>query len=416
MYVRRSLSAGALTAVALLGLVFHEGPVSAQSPRQVVVTAPIVQVEIDTNKPPTEGYNLDISIANAGDDTMETDVRLVEGPDGWQASLYHRVSAIAVNRVQVPAQGSINSLNFHFVLPPRTENGTYTFVLGFFDESGAGVAEVAYTVSVNIPQGQATSGLSDATARVLPGGFEFEAEFSKRTARLGEAITFAVILSSLDVGTLTLGLGADAPPGWQVVYRPSSQAAQVGAISLSGGGTESLEVEVTPPPNTRPGVHPVVLRASPEGLDPIEVPLEVELTGVPDLNLTTESGLLTAKATAGEATDLTVLVVNSGEEGVDNVRFLSDAPPKWTVNLDQNPVPRVEAGSTVELIVSVTPPEETIPGDYNFRILTAVAGESSDLQFRVTVVRSSAFGFIGVGIILLVVAGLGILFVRLGRR
>jgi uncharacterized membrane protein len=47
-----------------------------------------------------------------------------------------------------------------------------------------------------------------------------------------------------------------------------------------------------------------------------------------------------------------------------------------------------------------------------------INGEKSDktVEMRVTVKASSAWGWIGIGIILLVIAGLSILFVKMGRR
>ena len=111
-----------------------------------------------------------------------------------------------------------------------------------------------------------------------------------------------------------------------------------------------------------------------------------------------------------------LFVTNSGTESVDNVRFVAEAPPEWTVTLSENPLARIEAKHTLQLLMNIEAPEDTIPGDYNLRLVTAVAGQAVDLKFRITVVRSSSFGFIGVGIILAVVSGLITLFVRSGRR
>ena len=61
-------------------------------------------------------------------------------------------------------------------------------------------------------------------------------------------------------------------------------------------------------------------------------------------------------------------------------------------------------------------PEQTVPGDYNLRLLTVVGRESEELQFRITAVQSSSFGFIGIAVIVAVVVGLAALFVRSGRR
>lgn len=215
---------------------------------------------------------------------------------------------------------------------------------------------------------------------------------------------------------LNFTLGADTPPGWQVAYTPSFQNTRVGALTLTGGASQNFDVEVVPPANAGPGMHIVTLKAVAEGLDPAELPLQVDLAGVADVSMTTESGRLTAKVTAGESAELTVIVMNSGDEAADNVRFVADAPPDWTVTLSENPIPRIEAGASVDLAVTVEAPEQTVPGDYNIRLLTVVGGESDELQFRITAGRSSSFGFVGVAVIVAVILGLAALFFRSGRR
>jgi uncharacterized membrane protein len=55
-------------------------------------------------------------------------------------------------------------------------------------------------------------------------------------------------------------------------------------------------------------------------------------------------------------------------------------------------------------------------GDYS--VAVGVEGEkaSKNLEFRVTVKASTVWGWVGIAIIVLVVLGLVVLFVRMGRR
>jgi hypothetical protein len=407
--------AAAIAALASASILLSPGVISAQSPQQIVVTAPLFDVRVETYDPPAEGYNLDITLVNPTDRAIEADAQVISGPDGWQASLFKRVDALIVERVVLPPNSRDTSLNFHFIVPPGTENGEYVFRLGLFD-GGRLLDDVEYNVTVAIPPGAKPSGAASAAQRVLPGGFEFEAQLTNRQGRVDETMTFSVILRSRDVAPLSFTLGANTPPGWQVAYSPSFENTRVGALSLTGGATQNFDVEVVPPANAGPGMHIVTLKAVAAGLDPVELPLQVDLAGAPDVNLTTESGRLTEKVTAGKSAELTVMVVNSGDEAADNVRFVSETPPDWTVTLSENPIPRIEAGASVELGVTVEAPEQTVPGDYNLRLLTVVGRESEELQFRITAVQSSSFGFIGIAVIVAVVVGLAGLFVRSGRR
>ena len=64
----------------------------------------------------------------------------------------------------------------------------------------------------------------------------------------------------------------------------------------------------------------------------------------------------------------------------------------------------------------VTPSDQALVGDYS--VAVGVEGEkaSKNLEFRVTVKASTVWGWVGIAIIVLVVLGLVILFVRVGRR
>ena len=66
--------------------------------------------------------------------------------------------------------------------------------------------------------------------------------------------------------------------------------------------------------------------------------------------------------------------------------------------------------------VTVKPAPQALVGDYSVGVL--VNGEKSDktIEMRVTVKASTAWGWIGIAIIIFVIAGLSALFIWLGRR
>ena len=66
--------------------------------------------------------------------------------------------------------------------------------------------------------------------------------------------------------------------------------------------------------------------------------------------------------------------------------------------------------------MTVEPPSDTEGGDYNIDVAGTVPESTANFRFRVTIERTSALGFLGIGVIVLVVVGLGGLLVRLGRR
>ena len=407
-----------LQAIAAAGLIVsglaiaHAGAAAANAQGQdLVLEVPIQSIEVRTPDEAQQGTTLDVVVANVGDELIEADVS-VEGPDGWQASLFHKFKLVSVSSLSLTPGGRTQDLEFRFVTPLDAKNDTYTFSLRLTGPNDALIRETDFVIVVDMAEVRGEEE-EEETPR-LAGGFEFDTRFSSLTTPVGEPIDFRVNIRSRDRSDLNFGLEADTPMGWRVAFRPSFQDADIRAIAIRSGGSASVDAVVTAPSTAAPGVYPVVLRAIPDGLAPEEIALQVELRGVPDLRLTTASGLLTVDANAGATTDIKVQVVNAGA-AANNIRFVTGMPPGWGVKIDHNPVPRVEANGTFDVTVSVTPPEKTVPGDYQFQLIASVEGQSTGLIVGVTVVRSDVFAILGIALIGVVVLGLGGLFFRLSR-
>ena len=407
-----------LQAIAAAGLILgglavaHAGAAAANAQGQdLVLEVPIQSIEVRTPDEAQQGTTLDVVVANVGDELIEADVS-VEGPDGWQASLFHKFKLVSVSSLSLTPGGRTQDLEFRFVTPLDAKNDTYTFSLSLTGPNGALIRETDFVIVVDMAEVRGEEE-EEETPR-LAGGFEFDTRFSSLTTPVGEPIDFRVNIRSRDRSDLNFGLEADTPLGWRVAFRPSFQDADIRAIAIRSGGSASVDAVVTAPSTAAPGVYPVVLRAIPDGLAPEEIALQVELRGVPDLRLTTASGLLTVDANAGATTDIKVQVVNAGA-ATDNIRFVTGVPPGWGVKIDHNPVPRIEANGAFDVTVSVTPPEKTVPGDYQFQLIASVEGQSTGLIVGVTVVRSDVFAILGIALIGVVVLGLGGLFFRLSR-
>ena len=66
--------------------------------------------------------------------------------------------------------------------------------------------------------------------------------------------------------------------------------------------------------------------------------------------------------------------------------------------------------------MTITPADQALVGDYSVGVNVTGEKSTKNLEFRVTVRTSSAWGWMGIIIIVVVVAGLVFLFVRVGRR
>ena len=127
---------------------------------------------------------------------------------------------------------------------------------------------------------------------------------------------------------------------------------------------------------------------------------------------------LNTSLTAGKRTPVEILVGNAGSALVRNLTFIaSKKPEKWTVEFKPDKIDVINPGEVREIKMEILPPPRTIAGDY----LLSFTPNSPDaaakpVEFRVTVSTPTLWGWLGVAIVAAVVLGLGVVFVRLGRR
>ncbi len=163
------------------------------------------------------------------------------------------------------------------------------------------------------------------------------------------------------------------------------------------------------------GEYPVNIRVS-SGDAKAEGKLTVALTGTYNLEAGTPSGLLSMNARQGKPANMSVYVKNTGSAPNHDVKFMSFKPENWKVEFNPESIPVIEPGNLKQIEVTITPHEEALVGDYSVAVDVQGEKASKDLEFRVSVRASTAWGYVGIGIIVVVVAGLIGLFRWLGRR
>ena len=113
---------------------------------------------------------------------------------------------------------------------------------------------------------------------------------------------------------------------------------------------------------------------------------------------------------------MTLSITNNSNVPVQNVNLTSSAPSEWNVSFDTPTIDVIEAGATVEVTARVTPSDQALTGDYVVT-MTANASQVSDTaEFRVAVETSMVWGFVAVVVIVALLAGIGYVFRKYGRR
>jgi len=164
-----------------------------------------------------------------------------------------------------------------------------------------------------------------------------------------------------------------------------------------------------------PGEYQITVEATSD-----EVKGTIQLTAVVTatyaMSLTTPDGRLNTTATAGKDNYFSVVIANGGSAPIDNITFSSDKPSGWTIDFTPKEIDSLDSGASQTIDANIKPPAKTIAGDYEITLKADGKQAKDDIAIRVTVETPTVWGWVGVVIIVLVIAGLAFVFMRFSRR
>ncbi len=270
---------------------------------------------------------------------------------------------------------------------------------------------------------QEDTGAADETAIEtidIPEELIFDVTYPKLNAKAGANFEFKFDLTFEGDEEATFDLVAEGPEDWYLAIAPSYQESEITAVKLSPGKKESLTLKAFPPLRSdlqKPGEYKIIVRASNEDLNlSEEVEFTATITAVYELGLTAKYGVLNTKATAGKNNPFIIVLNNTGSAPIENITFSDDAPQKWIIKFDPEKIDKLDADESKDIEVTITPPDQTIAGDYMLNFSVKSDDASNDIDVRVTVETPSIWGWVGIGVIIIVVVGVAVIFARLGRR
>lgn len=318
----------------------------------------------------------------------------VEGvPEGWTAAF--RGGGFEVDSVTA-GPGLEPDLTFDVTVPTSAAEGEYPMTV-----SASGGAE-----SVTLPIGVRVSAQAGGEVTLTP-------NFPGLRTPAGEPVTFDVELANGTPADLEFELAPTAPSGWDATAELSGQA-QASTVLVEAGGTETINVEVTPPFQAEAAQYPVTLAANAPG-STVETEMIVEVVGSFALEMTTADQRLNAEVTVGSTSDFQILLTNSGTAPLDNVVVGVTPPSGWEVGFDNQEV-AIAPGETVPVLATITPSGEAVAGDYVISFTATHEQADASMEVRTTVNPSAVWGFVGIAVIALTLAGLAWVFRRFGRR
>ena len=250
---------------------------------------------------------------------------------------------------------------------------------------------------------------------------ELLASFPKVEISSGETVEFSVRLRWWGSEDRAFDLLVTGPKDWLIYCKPSYEETKITAIRLEPGKTEypeTIKVVAASPfwLIIEPGEYNITVEASSGDIkDTIE--LKAIITARYDLDLVPTLERYNTSATAEKDNYFSVDIVNNSTATVDNIAFSAYKPEGWTIDFSPAGIYSLAANDFQTIDINIKPPPKTITGDYS--ITLRASGEQTTartLKIRVTVETPTIWGWVGVVIIVLVIAGLAFIIMRFSRR
>lgn len=350
--------------------------------------------------PPGEPVRMELTVENKGKRDEDIALKLTTVPKGWKASI--KGPNYLVNEIPVPG-GKSRTLTFAAEAEKGMKPGSYLF------QVDAQTADGKFTSSqkIDVTVREKTAFAEDITVTtsypVLRGQTDSRFEFSLEINNKGET-------------DRTINLGAQAPEKWETNFKPAYEQKQISSFRIKGGQSQTVAVEVAPPKDATSGTYPINVSVT-SGEKKAEIKLSVILTGIYKLDAGTPTGLLSLDAFTGKPANMSLFVRNTGSAVNRNLTLSSFKPENWKVEFKPEKIDALEPGAMKQVEVTIIPAAQALVGDYSVGLSAdGEKGSSKTVEIRVAVKTSTAWGWIGIIIIVAVIAALGGLFVWLGRR
>jgi uncharacterized membrane protein len=349
-----------------------------------------------------EDVSLDVIFYNKGKKDENVEIWVETAPEGWQAKV--KTYRFDVTGVHVPS-GDNKSLTFEASPDEKVQPGKYEFRIAAKTADGRfNMAQpVMVTVKEAVADPKESKGVKLTTSYpVIRGPSDATFEFSIEVdSKLDEDAVF--------------DLFAQGPQGWDINFKPAYESKYISSLRIKSKQSTTVAVEVKPAMGAEAGEYPINVRVSSADAK-AEGPLMVILTGTYGIEVASTTGLLSLEARQGKPANVSFYVKNTGSAANQGIKFMSFKPENWKVEFKPESIDIIEAGDFKQVELIITPYEDALVGDYLVGVNVEGEKTSKIIEFRTTVKASAAWGWIGIGIIVIVIGGLFGLFRWLGRR
>jgi uncharacterized membrane protein len=357
------------------------------APDQLTVTTAYPRVAVEA------GDQASFEIAVTSPDPTEVALDVTGLPEDWTTTF--RGGGFEVDGVT--AGPTAPELTLDVSVPPETSEGSYDIVVSA--SGGGSTVELPLQVRVSAQAG---------------GEVTLTPDFPGLRVPAGETASFSVELRNDTPTDLQFELTSAGPAGWDVTAQPAGEP-QAATIQVDSGSTSTISVEATSPPRAEAGEYTISVQGTAPQTQ-VETEMIVEVVGSFSLEMTTADQRLNTEVSADGSSDVQLVITNTGTAPIQNIELSATPPSGWDVTFAEPVIAQLEAGQSVSAIATVTPSDQAIAGDYQISFSANSEAANSSVEIRTTVNPSPLWGFVGVALIALTLAGLAWVFRRFGRR
>ena len=343
-----------------------------------------------------ENTTIDLSLRNFNLPPQPLALSVPQQASGWKATILGGGQPI---ESAIVAPDSEEKLQLRLEPPPGTGPGSYSFLV----EAQGGGTTLKLPIIVTIGQ-------------ELPAKLKLTTNFPALRGTATTSFKFKVTVANDSGRDATINFSADAPKNFQVTFTEAYGTQQLTSIPIEAGKSKDIEAAVALPRDTSAGEYKLTLHAKSEAAS-ADLDLTITTIGQARLALAGEGGRLSGEAYAGQDSQLTVVAKNDGSEAARDVEFSATAPEGWKTSFDPRELPELDAGKSQSIKVTLTPAARAIAGDYQTTIRAGSAGGLSEsANFRITVLTSTVWGAVGIGVIAAALLVVVFAVARFGRR
>ena len=343
-----------------------------------------------------DSLTFDLSLENATGSSQDITLSVVSMPEGWTGTF--STSSREVSLVHVKNGNTNTAIDFNLDIPLDTANGSYQVTLK--------------------AEGQGCSDTMDLYLKVDAeeiGDSSFSVQYPSQEGTADTTFTYSATLINNTLSAQNYSFSSSAPAGWSVSIKPSSSSTKVSALDVDARSSQSLSIEVTVPSGIEAGDYDISVTAV-SASERMTAELTATITGSYEIELATPSGRLSFDTYPNKGTSVSLRITNTGNTDLTSVNLTSSMPSGWTATFARETIDLIEPGATVETTVTITPSEDAMSGDYSGTVKVKNSNANDSIEFRITVKTETKWGFIGVGIIVILALGIVLIVKKYGRR